>query len=109
MSQLSGNTDYISYGYALCVIAGGIAGYVNKGSVPSLAAGLVFGSLAALGAYHLSQIPRNFTVGLLTSGALLTVMGYRFYNSGKFMPAGLVAGLSFAQLARLGLQYSNSK
>jgi uncharacterized membrane protein (UPF0136 family) len=71
-------TDYISYGYAFCVIAGGLAGYAKSGSVPSLAAGLLFGSLAAMGAYK-SNVP----IGLLTSGSLLGVMGYRFMNTGN--------------------------
>ena len=70
--------DYISYGYAFCVIAGGLAGYIKSGSVPSLAAGLLFGSIAAVGAYK-SNVP----IGLLTSGSLLGVMGYRFMNTGK--------------------------
>ncbi|XP_043531325.1 transmembrane protein 14C-like isoform X3 [Chiloscyllium plagiosum] len=30
----------------------------------------------------------------VASGALTGIMGMRFYNSGKFMPAGLVAGAS---------------
>lgn len=34
------------------------------GSVPSLAAGLLFGGLAGLGAYQLSQDPRNIWVFL---------------------------------------------
>lgn len=104
---LTPKTDYISYGYALAVIAGGIAGYAKAGSVTSLAAGVVFGGLAAFGAYQISQDPRRLQVALLTSGALLAVMSYRFYNSRKFMPAGLVAGLSLVQTIRLALQYKN--
>uniref|UniRef100_A0A8C6EJX7 Transmembrane protein 14C n=1 Tax=Microcebus murinus TaxID=30608 RepID=A0A8C6EJX7_MICMU len=64
------------------------------GSVPSLAAGLLFGGLAGLGAYQLSQDPRNIWVFLATSGTLAGIMGMRFYHSGKFMPAGLIAGAS---------------
>ncbi|PNJ71120.1 TMEM14B isoform 17, partial [Pongo abelii] len=40
-------------------VSGGIVGYVKTGRVPSLAAGLLFGSLAGLGAYQLYQDPRN--------------------------------------------------
>uniref|UniRef100_A0A8I3P5Z1 Transmembrane protein 14C n=1 Tax=Canis lupus familiaris TaxID=9615 RepID=A0A8I3P5Z1_CANLF len=65
------------------------------GSVPSLAAGLFFGSLAGLGAYQLSQDPRNIWVFLATSGTLAGIMGMRFYHSGKFMPAGLIAGARY--------------
>lgn len=79
---------------------------MNKlGSIPSLAAGLVFGSAAVFGAYQLSQNPKNFTVALLTSGVLLTVMGLRFYQGGKFMPAGLIASLSLLQTGRLGARF----
>lgn len=35
-----------------------------SGSVPSLAAGLLFGSLAGLGAYQVSQNPNNIWVSL---------------------------------------------
>lgn len=31
----------------------------------------------------------------VTSGLLAGVMGYRFFNTGKFMPAGLVFGLRY--------------
>lgn len=40
------------------------------GSVPSLAAGLLFGGLAGLGAYQLSQDPRNVWVFLGMSASL---------------------------------------
>lgn len=73
--------------------------------MPSLAAGLFFGSVAVFGAYQISQDPRNFHVALLTSGALLTVMGMRYYNGRRFMPAGLLAALSLLQVARLGSRY----
>nr|XP_025960574.1 transmembrane protein 14C-like isoform X2 [Dromaius novaehollandiae] len=66
---------------------------IYSGSVPSLVAGLLFGSFAGLGAYQLSQNPNNVWISLITSGTLTAVMGTRFYNSGKFMPAGLIAGV----------------
>uniref|UniRef100_A0A8B9S7Z0 Transmembrane protein 14C n=1 Tax=Apteryx owenii TaxID=8824 RepID=A0A8B9S7Z0_APTOW len=75
-----------------------------RGSVPSLAAGLLFGSFAGLGAYQLSQDPNNVWISLITSGTLTAVMGTRFYNSGKFMPAGLIAGVSLLMVGRLALK-----
>ncbi|XP_026308496.1 transmembrane protein 14C, partial [Piliocolobus tephrosceles] len=74
------------------------------GSVPSLAAGLLFGSLAGLGAYQLSQDPKNVWLFLATSGTLAGIMGMRFYNSGKFMPAGLIAGASLLMAAKVGVR-----
>ncbi|KAM6350505.1 transmembrane protein 14C-like isoform 1-T1 [Podargus strigoides] len=78
--------------------------YSCPSSVPSLAAGLFFGSLAGLGAYQLSQNPSNVWISLITSGTLTAVMGTRFYNSGKFMPAGLIAGVSLLMVGRLALK-----
>ncbi|KAJ6664538.1 hypothetical protein lerEdw1_007195 [Lerista edwardsae] len=86
-----------------------------QGSVPSLAAGLLFGGLAGVGAYQLSQDPKNIWLSLnnatlasvfqlVASGTLAGVMGMRFYNSGKFMPAGLIAGASLLMVGRLGLK-----
>ncbi|NWV32239.1 TM14C protein, partial [Grantiella picta] len=96
--------DWIGFGYAALVASGGIIGYAKAGSVPSLAAGLFFGSLAGLGAYQVSQNPHNVWVSLITSGALTAVMGTRFYNSRKFLPAGLIAGVSLLMVGRLALK-----
>lgn len=43
--------DAPSAAYAALVAAGGIIGYVKAGSIPSLAAGLTFGSILGIGAY----------------------------------------------------------
>uniref|UniRef100_A0A9L0SDW9 Transmembrane protein 14C n=1 Tax=Equus caballus TaxID=9796 RepID=A0A9L0SDW9_HORSE len=94
---------WIGFGYAALIASGGIIGYAKAGSVPSLAAGLLFGGLAGLGAYQLSQDPRNIWVFLATSGTLAGIMGMRFYHSGKFMPAGLIAGASLLMVAKLGI------
>ncbi|KAJ3610999.1 hypothetical protein NHX12_021015 [Muraenolepis orangiensis] len=97
------SVDWVGYGYAALVATGGVMGYVKAGSVPSLAAGLVFGGLAGFGAYQVSNDPRNIWVSLATSGALTGVMGKRFYGSRKFMPAGLVAGASLLMAAKLSM------
>ncbi|XP_004837112.2 transmembrane protein 14C-like [Heterocephalus glaber] len=91
---------YFGFGYAALVATGGIIGYVKAGNVLSLATGLFFGSLAGLGAYQLSQDPGVF---LATSGTLAGIMGMRFYGSGKFMPAGLIAGASLLTVAKIGI------
>ena len=43
--------DYPGIVYGSVVALGGIMGYVKKRSVPSLVAGVAFGSLALFGAY----------------------------------------------------------
>ncbi|MCL4133819.1 UNVERIFIED_CONTAM: hypothetical protein GTU68_058061, partial [Idotea baltica] len=63
------------------------------GSIPSLGAGLLFGSILTFGAYQLSQNPNNYYVSLGTSTILGGMMGMRYMNSGKFMPAGLITCL----------------
>lgn len=97
------SVDWVGYGYAALVASGGVMGYVKAGSVPSLAAGLLFGGLAGVGAYQVSNDPTNIWVSLAASGALTGVMGKRFYSSRKFMPAGLVAGASLLMMAKLGM------
>ncbi|XP_008436935.1 transmembrane protein 14C isoform X1 [Poecilia reticulata] len=97
------SVDWIGYGYATLVASGGVAGYVKAGSVPSLAAGLLFGGLAGFGAYQISNDPNNVWVSLATSGALSALMGKRFYGSRKFMPAGLMAGASLLMVGKLSL------
>ncbi|XP_078151086.1 uncharacterized protein LOC144546418 [Carex rostrata] len=81
--------------YAILVGAGGIIGFIKKGSMKSAAAG---GLSSLLLFYVYSQLPTNPTfassIGLGISGALLAVMGSRFKNSGKIMPAGIVSLVS---------------
>ncbi|TRY91048.1 hypothetical protein DNTS_035773 [Danionella cerebrum] len=95
--------DWVGYGYAALVASGGVIGYVKAGSVPSMAAGLLFGGLAGFGAYQTSQDPGNIWVSLATSGTLAAIMGKRFYNSRKVIPAGLIAGASVLMMAKLGV------
>lgn len=93
--------DYIGFAYALIIAVGGIIGFVKAGSAMSLLMGLLFGVLSAFGAYQTSKDPRNFWVLLLSSVFLGGLMSYRAYNSGKFMPPGLVALLSILMIIRL--------
>lgn len=66
-----------------------------------MAAGLLFGSALAYGAYEVSKDPSNYSVQLATSSILAGIMGYRFYNTGKIMPAGVVCLLSVAMIVRI--------
>ncbi|KAL1930877.1 hypothetical protein VTP01DRAFT_10014 [Rhizomucor pusillus] len=83
-------TDYLGYAYGALVFVGGAVGYLKAGSVASMASGSVFGLAAVAGAYQVSNNPKNVLFALVVSMILLVTMGFRYYNSGKFMPAGLV-------------------
>ncbi|XP_015218693.1 transmembrane protein 14A [Lepisosteus oculatus] len=95
--------DWIGFGYAAAVALGGFMGYKRKGSVMSLIAGLLFGSLSAFGAYRLSIDPRDVKVSLVASLVLSVVMGMRYKKSGKLMPAGIMTGLSVLMVLRVVL------
>ena len=58
--------DYLGFLFGAAVAAGGAMGYVKKRSVPSLVAGLAFGSLAAAGAAHVSIPSPGPTLSLTT-------------------------------------------
>lgn len=95
------DVDFIGFGYAALVTAGGVIGYLKAGSVTSLVAGLLFGLLAAVGAYLASQRPKNVWLSLGTAGTLAVVMGLRFLSSWKFMPAGLMTLASALMLVKI--------
>ncbi|EMP40376.1 p21-activated protein kinase-interacting protein 1-like protein [Chelonia mydas] len=74
--------DWIGFGYAALVTSGGIIGYA-KAAVSHILVpepGVLIISVLLL------------TSKQFASGTLTGVMGMRFYNSGKVMPAGLIAG-----------------
>ncbi|KAL0109903.1 hypothetical protein PUN28_013502 [Cardiocondyla obscurior] len=97
--------DIAAFAYAAAVAGGGVLGYVKSSSIPSLAAGLLFGSVLGYGAYQTSQDPTNVGVFLGTSATLGGLMGYRYYNSGKIMPAGVIALLSAVMVIRTVYRY----
>ncbi|KAK4520785.1 tyrosine protein phosphatase 1 [Mucor velutinosus] len=97
-------TDIAGYAYGLTVFAGGLIGYIKAQSAMSLLAGTLFGALAALGAYQVSNDPKNVTLALVVSLLLLYVMGNRFYRGRKFMPAGLVSLLSLIMAIRYAMR-----
>ncbi|XP_018564533.1 transmembrane protein 14C-like [Anoplophora glabripennis] len=95
------SADIPGYIFAGAVAAGGILGYYKARSVPSLAAGLVFGGILFYGAHEVSKNPENYCVQLAASSILGGVMGYRYYNKKKFMPAGAVFLASVAMIFRI--------
>jgi uncharacterized membrane protein (UPF0136 family) len=83
--------------YALLVAIGGVIGYIKAKSNQSLLSGLGSGVALAIAWYVSLQNP---TVGLaiatIIALALVIVFALRFRATSKFMPAGLLAGLSLA-------------
>ncbi|ENN70261.1 transmembrane protein 14C isoform X3 [Dendroctonus ponderosae] len=97
-------TDVLGFLYAGAVASGGCIGYFKAGSVPSLVAGCTFGTVLGIGAYYTSRNPENYGLQLFTSALLAGVMGFRFYRSGKLMPAGLVTLLSVGMIGRIAVR-----
>ncbi|KJE93584.1 hypothetical protein CAOG_04349 [Capsaspora owczarzaki ATCC 30864] len=83
------------------VAIGGIAGFAKSRSAPSLIAGVSFGAIYAYSGYLIAH--GNPVLGhQIAAGASLLLagtMGTRALRTGKFMPAGLVAGIAVAALA----------
>jgi len=96
--------DYIGFAYAATVAVGGVIGYLKAGSVPSLGAGVAFGAILAFGAYQVTTDCKKIYLSLGTSVVLGGLMSYRYYTTQKFMPAGLIAIISFVMVAKLGFQ-----
>jgi len=83
------------------VAVGGAVGYFKKGSVPSLVAGLTFGGLL-VGSGVLITKGESYQGHALASGVtgvMTLAMAQRFFSTGKFMPAGMVATLGAVGLA----------
>jgi len=99
-------SDYPTFIFAFLVLAGGTIGYLKRGSLPSLIAGVVFSGIIAFGATQTSVNPKNIWVVLVASVALASVMGSKFFKGGKFMPAGLVFVLSVMNICRHLYRYS---
>eukprot|EP00088_Acartia_fossae_P062589 TRINITY_DN75699_c0_g1_i1.p1 TRINITY_DN75699_c0_g1~~TRINITY_DN75699_c0_g1_i1.p1 ORF type:complete len:112 (+),score=10.18 TRINITY_DN75699_c0_g1_i1:33-368(+) len=105
-----GEIDYPGYAYGAAVAFGGIMGYMKKRSVPSLMAGVAFGSLAMFGAYSVSKDGKSgasLAPAIGTSALLCGVMGARALKSGKLMPAGMIAILSLGMLTRYSFMFYN--
>ncbi|KAK1791430.1 hypothetical protein P4O66_013442 [Electrophorus voltai] len=93
--------DWLGFAYAATIAFGGFVGYKKKGSSMSLIAGLFFGTISAYGAYRITNDPSDIWISFAAASALAFVMGMRFKNSGKLMPAGFMTGLSLLMVVRL--------
>ena len=81
--------------FGLLTIVGGVIGFVKAGSTASLVAGSISG-IALLAAAFL--LPGNVVLGLIIVGVVSFLLAGRFIpnfmQTGKIMPAGLMAILS---------------
>ena len=81
--------------FGVLTIAGGIIGYVSKGSVPSIIAGSISGILLLAAGFLLSQHhSAGLILALLISVLLAAQFVPKFFATWKMMPAGMVSILS---------------
>ena len=83
----------VLYIYGVLLIVGGAMGYVKAKSVPSLVAGVVCGVIAILlgldYTWHWAPI-----AALILALVLIFIMGRRYLNTKKAMPALLIVAMS---------------
>src|SRR3989338_468000 len=84
---MTSQAEYTNYAAGLAIIAGGLTGFLKKGSRASLIAGSSTGLLLLLSGYfiHTSK-PGNVTgqtLGLAVSTLLAVMMGYRAFSGAK--------------------------
>ncbi|KAG5255190.1 hypothetical protein OIU76_019117 [Salix suchowensis] len=87
--------------YGLALVIGGVIGYLKKGSMASLGGGAGTGLVLIIAGYlslKAFEKRKNSFLGLAIEtvcAAILTfVMGQRYIQTSKMMPAGIVAGIS---------------
>lgn len=91
--------------YAFIVFLGGIMGYVQAQSLPSLFAGIASATVlfvCAWGMFKRSFLAYSLAMVLIL--ALTLFFGYRFALTGKFMPAGMMILVSAITLTVVFLQ-----
>ncbi len=84
--------------YIVLLLAGGLMGFIKAKSTVSLVTSALFAALLALCA---TAVIRPFYIADILVGLLLVVFGVRLAKGRKFMPSGLMLGLSAAVLAAL--------
>lgn len=81
--------------YSTLMLVGGIAGYASAKSMPSLVAGIVSAIVLDIAFFLARSKGRvGYLIGGATAFALTAFFAYRVYETGKFMPAGGLCGLS---------------
>src|SRR5438105_9692208 len=81
--------------FGVLTIAGGIIGYVSKGSVPSIIAGSISGILLVVAGFLLPQHHTSgLVLGLVVSIPLAAQFVPKFFATWRMMPAGIMSILS---------------
>lgn len=88
--------------YGIIAMIGGIIGYAQARSTPSLLSGIISGLLIILGVViYLQGHAWGFTQALVVVAILIVVFTIRFVKTRKFMPAGLMLLLGVVTLAMM--------
>lgn len=101
---------FVTFLYALVVLAGGITGYTKAGSLSSLVMGIGFSLLLFFSAA--GQYKRNtqaYYSGLILTIILTLFFAWRFTQTFAFMPSGLMVIISLLVLVPLFAIPNNSK
>ncbi len=92
--------------YGVICIIGGVIGYLQAKSTPSLISGSISGILMLISSYLITQ---GLEWAFLMAGAitllLIIVFSVRLKKTGKFMPAGLMIILGVITLVLVLSQY----
>lgn len=95
---------YIVAIYGILILMGGIIGHAKAGSSASLIMGSVFGVLllvSAAGMFSKKYFKQSIYFALVLTFILDAFFSYRYMNSLKFMPSGLLALLSLGVIISL--------
>ena len=96
-------TALLNAGLGGTVLWGGITGFINKGSRASLLAGSMFGALMLLAGKRIYQnedgsASSGYKLGTAVSGLLTVIMSRRYFQTGVYMPTGVIATLAVIAL-----------
>ncbi|OAY55059.1 protein FATTY ACID EXPORT 5 [Manihot esculenta] len=87
--------------YGLILMVGGLVGYIKKRSMASLAGGVGTGLLLVLAGFlSLKAFDKRknsylaLVIETVCAAALTFIMGQRYMQTSKIMPAGIIAGIS---------------